>query len=237
MSREELPINPLAELRLRRPPFLMISAFLILVVVSWVPLVVGARRRVATAEDPRIQLPQDMGNQPKFKGQHINRLFADDRADRAPVAGTVSIENLQNDDFFVRGWTKSNNQVSFFKGFPPQVKVNQALLERGRMQFNIYCTACHGYDGSGHGEVNERAVEMHEPKWVQVANLHDAPIKARPEGHIFNTITNGIRNMPPHGGQILVADRWAIVAYVRALQLSQDAPANAVPAERLSSIK
>src|SRR6266496_3523476 len=103
MSRQELPTNPLADLRLRRPPFWMISAFLILVVVSWIPLVVGARRRVATAEDPRILLPQDMGNQPKFKAQHENLLFADKRADRPPIAGTVSQEGLRNDDFFFRG--------------------------------------------------------------------------------------------------------------------------------------
>ena len=233
----ELPANPLADLRLRRPPFWMISAFLIFVVVSWIPLVVGARRRVATSEDPRIQLPQDMGTQPRFKAQHVNPLFADDRADRPQVAGTVSREGLQNDDFYFRGWTRQDNKVTFFKGFPPQVKVNLALLQRGQNRFNIYCSACHGYDGFGHGMVNDHAVEKHEPGWVQAANLHDAPIKQRPEGHIFNTISNGIRNMPAHGGQIPVPDRWAIVAYVRALQLSQDAPANLVPPEKLANVK
>ena len=143
----ELPANPLADLRLRRPPFWMISAFLIFVVVSWIPLVVGARRRVATSEDPRIQLPQDMGTQPKFKAQFVNPLFADGRADRPQVAGTVSRENLQNDDFYFRGWTRQNNQITFFKGFPPQVTVNLALLQRGENRFDIYCSACHGYDG------------------------------------------------------------------------------------------
>src|SRR5207249_10692050 len=102
----------------------MISAFLILVVVSWIPLVEGARRRVATAEDPRILLPQDMGNQPKYKAQHENLLFADKRADRPPIAGPLSQDALRNDDFVVRGYTKKGNNVTFFKGFPPQIKVN-----------------------------------------------------------------------------------------------------------------
>jgi len=231
----DLPQNPLAELRLRRPPFWLVAVFLVLVVLSWIPLVVAARRRVSTSEDPRLSLVQDMGNQPKYKAQHENLLFADKRADRPPVAGTVSREGLADDDHYYRGYSAAapaagttKPSITFFKDFPQQVKVDEALLHRGQERFNIYCSACHGVDGYGHGPVNERAVELQEPKWVQAANLHSDVVRSRPDGHLFNTITNGIRNMPGYAAQIPVSDRWAIVAYVRALQVSQDQPPTAM---------
>ncbi len=114
--------------------------------------------------------------------------------------------------------------------------MTQALVERGRDRFNIYCAPCHGLDGSGNGMVNQRAQELQEPKWVQPSNLTSDVVRARPVGHIYNTVNNGIRNMPGYGAQVPVEDRWAIVAYVRALQLSQAAPAS-VSHERLDSMK
>lgn len=240
----ELPRNPLAELRLRRPPFWMISIFLILIVASWIPLVAAARRRVSTSDEPRIALVQDMANQPKYKAQHENLLYADKRADRPPVFGTVSREGLENDDHYFRGYTinppagaSTQPTITYFTDFPKQVEVNEKLLHRGQQRFNIYCSACHGYDGSGHGAVNERAQQLQESKWVPPADLHSATVIGRPDGHIFNTITNGIRNMPGYAAQISVADRWAIVAYVRALQVSQDQPASKIPADKLATMK
>jgi hypothetical protein len=87
-AAEEMPRNPLADLRLRRPPFWMIAAFLIFVVVSWLPLVVAARRRVSTTESPQIHMIQDMDNQPRYRGQQGNPVFADGRTVRPTVAGT-----------------------------------------------------------------------------------------------------------------------------------------------------
>jgi mono/diheme cytochrome c family protein len=110
-------------------------------------------------------------------------------------------------------------------------------VERGQQRFNIYCAVCHGTDGYGNGPVNNRAVQRQEQKWVPAANLHSDVVRSRPDGHIFNTITNGIRNMAGYGSQIPVQDRWAIVAYLRALQLSQHAPASAVPAEQLNTMR
>ena len=239
---EELPQNPLATLRLGRPPFWMIAMFLVLVVVSWIPLVVAARRRVSLSESPPLHLVQDMDNQPKYKAQHHSVVFADGRADRPPVPGTVARGKLAADDHYDRGYATSlagdgKIQVSFFKGFPKQVKVDQALLDRGQQVFNVYCTPCHGMGGYGDGPVNQRAIDLRDPKWVQAASLHDANVKARPEGHLYNTINVGIRNMAGYGSQIQVPDRWAVVAYVRALQLSQDAPPDAVPAEKRASLK
>ena len=242
-AMEEMPRNPLADLRLRRPPFWMISAFLIFVVVSWVPLVVSARRRVTTTESPQLHIFQDMDNQPRYRGQQPNPVFADGRTVRPTIAGTVARGELQLDDHLYRGYTRAAGgdgkaAANFLKGFPKEIVVNEQFLKRGQLQFNIYCAPCHGNDGSGRGPVNERAVALQEPKWVQPSNLHDATVKGRPEGHLYNTVTNGIRNMAGYSAQITRAeDRWAVVAYVRALQLSQDAPADVVPAEKLSSVK
>jgi mono/diheme cytochrome c family protein len=238
-TEEEMPRNPLADLRLRRPPFPMIAAFLIFVVVSWLPLVVAARRRVSTSEVPRIALVQDMANQPRYRGQQANPVFADGRTIRPAIAGTVARGALDLDDHFYRGFSRgADGKPTFFKGFPKEVKVDEPFLRRGQLEFNIYCAPCHGNDGVGQGPVHQRAVFLQEGKWVPPANLHDAAIKARPEGHLFNTVTNGIRNMAGYGSQIVnPSDRWAVVAYVRALQLSQDAPADVVPPEKLSTVK
>jgi mono/diheme cytochrome c family protein len=127
--------------------------------------------------------------------------------------------------------------VQFFDSLPSQVKLSPELLKRGQERFNIYCAVCHGLDGYGNGAVNARAVEKQEPKWVPAANLHSDTVRSRPDGHLFNTVTNGIRNMAGYGSQISTEDRWAIVAYLRALQLSQHAPATALPKEKLDSMK
>jgi mono/diheme cytochrome c family protein len=235
--------NPLRELRLKRPPFALVAIFLVAVVVSWLPLVVAARRRVQTSPDPRIQIMQDMGNQPRYKAQMTSPVFADGRADRPEIPGTVARGHLDNDDHYVHGFTLTQGapgspmKANFFSGYPKEVTVDDKLVARGQQRFAIYCAPCHGLDASGHGMVNERAAELQEPKWVPAANLHSDVVKGRPEGHLFNTITNGIRNMPGYGSQIPVPDRWAIVSYIRALQLSQDAPASAVPPEKLQTLK
>jgi mono/diheme cytochrome c family protein len=224
------------EPRLRRPPFIFIAIGLIFLVGSWVPLVLFARARVSRSELPRVQLAQDMGAQPKFREQQTNELFTDGRADRPHVVGTVARGKLEEDDHFYRGYSLQPGgqggkpQAKFFDDFPQQVKVDDALLRRGRERFTIYCTACHGDDGSGRGPVAVRAEEIQMP--INAANFHTDAVRDRPNGHIFNTITNGIRTMPAYSAQIAVEDRWAIVAYVRALQLSQNAPASVAAADR-----
>jgi mono/diheme cytochrome c family protein len=110
--------------------------------------------------------------------------------------------------------------------------MDAATLERGQQRFNIYCSACHGYAGFGDGAVNQRAMELvanaagpvNGTQWVAAKSLHDETTRNQPVGQLFNTITHGIRNMAGYGAQIPTQDRWAIAAYVKALQLSQDAP-------------
>src|SRR5205823_2858225 len=104
-------------------------------------------------------------------------------------------------------------------------------------RFNIYCAPCHGQSGYGDGPVALRAKSLKDAgvadaasAWVDPQNLHEAKIHTRPDGHIFNTITNGARTMPPYDKQISVLDRWAIIAYVRALEKSQNETNAPLPA-------
>ena len=112
----------------------------------------------------------------------------------------------------------------FITTFPEEIEVNEALLARGQNRFNIYCSACHGYAGNGDGLVNQRAVALAatgKATWTAAKSLHDPKVKdplQNPIGRIFDTITNGRVTMGPYGSQIPTADRWAIVAYVKALQ-------------------
>jgi mono/diheme cytochrome c family protein len=232
MAYEQLPDKSLPPVtyaprspRLRRPPFWMTSIIVIFVVASWVPLVLIARARVTPSTEPRVSFVQDMGSQPKYREQQASDVFADGRADRLPVPGTVARGHLMEDDNLYRGFTRAGQgqPAKFVDGFPQQVKVTQAFVERGRERFNIYCAPCHGQDGVGAGPVHVRATELQESKWVPPANLHTDVVRGRANGHLYNTITVGIRNMPGYGQQINVSDRWAIVAYVRALQVSQNA--------------
>ncbi|HVT89224.1 MAG TPA: cytochrome c [Tepidisphaeraceae bacterium] len=228
---------------LPRPPFFMISILLILTVSTWIPLVVFARARVGKSPDPRVHLVQDMASQPKYKAQDPSDVFADGRAMRIQVPGTIAREQLHDDDHFDRGFTPVLNPTTkkiepkFFEALPASVPLDEALLKRGQERFNIYCAVCHGLDGGGNGPINARAALHQEPKWVSPANLNSDAVRARPDGHLFNTITNGIRNMAGYGSQIPTRDRWAIVAYVRALQLSQHAPSSEIPADQLNAMK
>ena len=222
------PVPP----RMGKVPFPFVSLFIISVFGSWIPLVYFARARATLSKEPRVSLIQDMAMQTKYREQQSSEIFADGRADRPEIVGTVARGRLEADDHYYRGFTMEPTGSTtqpfaprFYEDFPPQVKVDVTLLKRGQDRFNIYCSVCHGLDGYGHGAVNERALELMadgHATWVQAANLTIDPAKSRAVGHIFNTISNGIRNMPAYGPQIPVQDRWAIVAYVRALQLAPD---------------
>ena len=103
------------------------------------------------------------------------------------------------------------------------------LLQRGHERYDVYCSPCHGLAGFGDGMVAKRADELQEGTWTPPASFHTALVRERSVGQLFNTISNGVRNMPAYGPQIPIQDRWAIVAYVRALQRSQNATVDDVP--------
>jgi mono/diheme cytochrome c family protein len=111
------------------------------------------------------------------------------------------------------------------------LSINAESLARGQEYFGIYCSACHGMNGSGNGLVSQRARKILSPTWIPPASLHQEILYADkyPDGKLFNTISNGIRKMPGYASQIKARDRWAIVAYVRALQRSQDATIDSIP--------
>ncbi|HSI36654.1 MAG: cytochrome c [Phycisphaerae bacterium] len=220
------PVAP----RLRRPPFWMISLLVCMVLASWVPLVLFARAKMRKSDAPRVHIMQDMGTQPRFREQQTSDLFADGRADRPRIPGTVARGQAELDDHLERGFSRgADGKPAFATGFPTGVKVDDNLLKRGQLKFNTFCTPCHGIDGAGHGMFAVRSTELGTP--LNPTSVHADSVKARSEGHIYNTINVGIRNMPAYGGQIGVQDRWAIVAYVRALQLAQPpVVATAVPA-------
>jgi mono/diheme cytochrome c family protein len=108
---------------------------------------------------------------------------------------------------------------------------SEGLVERGRQRFDIYCAVCHGYDGAGGGMTSQRAVERQEPDWAPPVSLSSSRVLEMADGQIFHTISNGTAKMPAYAAQIVPEDRWAIVLYVRALQLSQNAAAGDVPEE------
>ena len=203
----------------------------VVVVFSWVPLAFIARARVAPSHKPRLHLVFDMDSQPKFKSQAVNRLFADRRADRPPVVGAVSRDEVLGRD----AWRTGKSDGNWVTAIPVEVTIS--LLQRGRERFDIYCSPCHGLAGYGDGIVAKRAEALQEGTWTPPASFHTDLVRSRPVGHIFNSISNGIRHMPAYGPQIPVADRWAIVAYVRALQRSQHARIDDVPAELRSQLR
>ena len=210
----------------------------ILIVLGSVPFGLAAMARAVPSARTRIHIIQDMDNQPKFRAQHANTLFADGRAMRPPVAGTVARDRLEADDHYDRGVVDNGWATTF----PPQVKVNLDLILRGQDRFNIYCTPCHGYAGYGDGMVNERAMELvnvgrNGTTWVQPKNMHEQLIREQPLGQTFNTITNGVRNMSGYAAQIPTEDRWAILAYVKALQRSQSADLNDLPPDQRSNLR
>lgn len=192
-------------------------------VIALIPFFLIARARATRFDRPRLHLIWDMDSQPKYRSQATNAMFADGRSMRPAVPGTVAIEQLNDNEHMHRGIVNGE----WANTFP--MPVTDAVLARGAARYDIYCTPCHGIDGSGNGIVAKRADRLAEGTWTQPSSYHTDVVRGRPVGHLFNTITNGIRNMPPYGPQIPESDRWAIVAYVRALQKSQNATLEDVP--------
>lgn len=232
--------TPLRDPKSVTPPFWIVGVAMVLIVITFIPLVVAARGRFDRSRQPRVHVFLDMDKQPRYEAQDAAAIFADGRAMRPPVAGTVARGRLKADPMLYDGysatWNAEENRwdVNFAESFPEQIQLTSRLLERGQQQFAIHCLPCHGADGMGNGPVNRSAVKLQSSgvagTWVPAANLHDVTIRERPAGHLYNTIVNGIRTMPSYGDRIVdVNDRWAVVAYVRALQLSQDAPKQMVP--------
>jgi len=156
-------------------------------------------------------LRQDMANQPKYRPQAPSEFFPDGRSERPLIENTVARGSLVNDELVV---PKDSN------AFP--LPINQALLDRGEARYKIYCTPCHGLQGDGNGMIVMRG--MKRPPSYDIDRLRQAP-----NGYYYDVITNGFGSMYSYSAQIPPKDRWAIIAYVRALQLSRNAKASELP--------
>ena len=162
---------------------------------------------------------QDMHDQPKYRPLRGSEIFADKRSARPFVPGTVARGTLREDTVLYTG--KIGNE--FVAQIP--VKVTAELLARGRTQFQVFCSPCHGRTGRGDGMIVQRGFK--KPSSYHVDRLRQAPI-----GYFYDVMTNGFAAMSDYSAQVSPADRWAIAAYVRALQYSQYAPAADVPADK-----
>jgi len=159
---------------------------------------------------------QDMHDQPRYRPLGESAFFADGRASRPAVEGTVARGQLRTDKRFFQG-----REGSEFVDTMP-VPVTMDVLRRGRERYNIYCSPCHGLTGSGEGMVVQRGFR-HPP------TFHSDRLRQLPVGHFFDAITNGFGAMASYASRVPVRDRWAIIAYIRALQLSQNATIGDVP--------
>lgn len=192
----------------------------LLLLASFVGLLVAAGCVSPSGDRPPLMVFPDMDFQPKYRPQGESPLFADRRAARPPVPGTVATDApVEIDDPYYSG-----RSGDMYVGKLP-VPVTRELLLRGQERFNIYCAPCHDRTGQGKGIVPSRTTG-----WLPT-DLTGPAVYEMPDGEIFNVITHGRRTMPPYAAQIPVADRWAIVAYVRVLQRARRGTVQDVPAD------
>ena len=229
----------------------MIRGFFLIFLLTGVALVAFLGFRGQRSTGSPIELFPDMVRQPKVRAQAPLGFFADARGARVPVAGTVPIgyemPKAQSEsnpatapvaaeinthprvgfssgaDYYNTGKMGAN----WGTGLP--VPVTSELMERGKQRFNINCAVCHGAVAAGDGITKQYGL-------ATVVSLQDERIRKMADGEIFNTITNGKNTMMSYGPNVTVADRWAIIAYVRALQRSQNATAADVPAEHRAEL-
>ncbi|UCE02918.1 MAG: cytochrome c [Candidatus Latescibacterota bacterium] len=161
----------------------------------------------------------DMYDQPRYEALEPSDIFADGRSSRDPIAGTVARGALEADPVFLTGMV---NDSTFTDEMP--FELTQEILERGRERYNIFCSVCHDAAGAGRGMIVRRG-------YKQPPSFHIERLRAERVGYFYDVIKNGFATMPGYAAQIPPDDRWAIVAYIRALQLSQYARLDELPAD------
>jgi mono/diheme cytochrome c family protein len=174
---------------------------------------------------------RDMQDQPRMKPFRESTFFRDSLSGRQPIEGTVPRGFLRSDTAYYTGkrtatpeaqqvtGTSNNAYPNAVESFP--FPVTEAIIRRGRERYDIFCSVCHGLTGYGDGMIVRRGFR-------RAASFHDDRLRQAPVGHFFDAITNGWGAMPSYASQIPVQDRWAIIAYIRALQVSQQNTAEAL---------
>jgi mono/diheme cytochrome c family protein len=177
--------------------------------------VMGAACRAETSAQPPIQLERNMFKQQRYNPQARSDFFEDHRTMRVPVEHTIPREMNPDPEISDGELADGSGYVS---ALPVQIVSQlgglEASIKRGQERYNIYCRPCHDGAGTGQGTVIKHGM-------AQPPSLHDDRLRHMPDGQMFATISHGVRNMPAYNYSIPVNDRWAIVSYVRALELSQ----------------
>ena len=258
----DVPVAPIPR------PFFAIGS--VVAVVALLPLAYIVSARGEHTETPRLSIWWDMDYQPKAKAQTTSSLFADSRAMRLPVEGTVARGGLRTDPLLYLGYdpdgevapvemsepaedetaetdgteteaTPTEPERAWVTEFPQQVEINDITMRRGRERFKIHCAVCHGLDGEGQGLVAIRAQQLQElgkaPAWRPPTSLHAETVRGQPVGKLFHTATKGIRSMAGYEEHISMEDRWAIVLYVKALQLTKNAEVDDLTAKEKAVLK
>lgn len=166
----------------------------------------------------------DMQDQPKYKPQRPSEFFADGRDNRPELEGTVARGSMNQDAVFYTGKDEAGTDTVAFP-----VAVDKAFIQRGQQRYDIYCSPCHGRIGNGLGMIVRRGFK--QPPSYHIDRLREAPV-----GHYYDVITNGYGAMLNYASQVQPRDRWAIIAYIRALQYSQNANINDLPAEARAKV-
>jgi mono/diheme cytochrome c family protein len=166
---------------------------------------------------------RDMHDQPKYIPLRESTFFVDERSARPFVTGTVARGHLREDPLLYTGKLNGADATVF------PFRIDERAMARGRERFDIHCAPCHGRTGQGDGMVVRRG-------YRRPPTFHQDRLREAPAGHFFDVITNGFGAMPDYAPQISAEDRWKIVAYVRALQVSEHATLADVPADRRGSL-
>lgn len=196
-------------------------------------LALGCRGQVS--EEPPIVPLRNMYDQARYDAQEDSNFFRDGRTMRPLVEGVVARE-MEVDETFHSG--RTDDDSSWLLEVPSEIVERNGgmadLVARGHERYDIYCAPCHSLAGDGEGLVSQRAESLGYVA-IKPPTFHDQRIRSMPDGQLYATITNGIRNMPAYSQSIPLDDRWAIVTYVRALQISQASSRTAanVPAPSL----
>ena len=178
-----------------------------------------------TSRKPPIEVFDDMDRQPKYKPQQASAFFGDARTSRMPIAGSIARGHLREDDAYHTGIVQN-----MYIGKNP-LPITRRVLLRGQQRYNLSCSPCHDRAGEGKG-----IVALRTPSW-QPTNLQEDRQKLMADGEIFSIISQGRRSMPGYRFQVPVDDRWAIVAYVRALQRTTNAKLEDIPQELRESLR
>lgn len=188
----------------------------------------GAGCRGNKSADPPIHPNWNMDDQSYYQAQEDNDWFPDRRAMRPAVVGAVARGALHADDAYYRGRGPDGRLLD---GLPEGVELTEALLDRGEQRYDIFCAPCHEKSGHGHGVIIQRGFAVPPPSYS------DPRLEAMPLGYFFDVISHGKGTMRPYAVQVPVADRWAIAAWVRVLQVSQRATVADVPADVLNQLQ